>query len=453
MTDNNTERLIGDKLARRLGDDAEAVNEQFVDWHEWMTTRGKNHVKQDGLSSSHADNLLSRLDQVHRFTIDYLDIDDPTVITPDDADEVLLLLARDVITQTNGDTYAEGAKRKFSNALSKYLEWRFREGSVEFQWQPRIKFSDNRKAQTKAATFSIEELGWLFDVARDYKSLPSYYDTSAEQQDRIDALVAQRLSIPKSQVSRQERLEADFSTKIWSLVTVAYDCGLIPVEIQRATVDWYKPQEQAFVVPHKQAAKERESYRLALSDESAEALTQWIRERRHLKKYDGRDELWLNRKSNPYDSGSLNSMIRNLCEEADIVKESQPVRWYSLRRSMVMHMKSEGSLEEAGDQARHDRLETTQEDYPNTPTDKRRNTLNTTRDKATRAASDPEYDPYETDSPMASRGSGNSDGESEDVVSRAGENGMHIDAVIQSNRQAKSEVVEKVWRFDDSDQE
>ena len=224
---------------------------------------------------------------------------------------------------------------------------------------------------------------------------------------------------------------------------------MLPNEIQQATKEWYKPQEQAFVIPRDQAAKERENEWLALSDESVEALTQWIRERRHLEKYDGRNELWLNREANPYDSGSLNHLIRSLCDEAGIIKESEPIRWYSLRRSMVMHMKSDGSLEEAGDQARHSRLETTQDKYPNTPPEKRRSSLNTTRERATRAAADPGYDPYGTDPSTEGDESGDANAGSEETVSRAGEHSMHIDAVIPPSRQAKSEVVEHIWTFED----
>ncbi len=388
MTVNDTEQVIGEKLSRRLGDDAAVVNEQYAECRKWMTTRGKNHAKYVGLSESHADNLLSRLDQIHRFVIDYLNPDDTVVITPDEADEVLLLLARDEITQENGETYAEGAKRKFSNALSKYLEWRYREGPVPFQWQPRIKFSDNKHEQTKAATFSVEELGQLFDAAEEYKSLPSYYDASEEQQDQIDALVAQRLSIPKDQVATEDRLKADFSTKLYSLISVAYDAGMLPKEIGNAVVDWYKPHEQVLVIPHAAAAKERDEEVVVLSDEAAEALSKWIRERRHLEKYDGRDELWLNREGNPYSSGSLNHMLRQLCDEAGIVKESAPIRWYSLRRSMIRDMKTDGSLEEAGDQARHANLSTTQNEYPNTRREMRRNTLNDIRKDADQAAQD-----------------------------------------------------------------
>ena len=453
MTANDTERMIGDKLARRLGDDADAVEAQYDECYDWMTTRGKSHVKHEGLSESHADNLLSRLDQVHRFGIEYLDPDDPVVISPDEADEILRLLARDEITQASGDDYAEGSKRKFSNALKKYLEWRYRVGAVEFEWQPRIKFSDDESEYTQAAIFTLDEIGRLFDTAEECKSLPSYYDSSPEQQDQIDALVAQRLSIPKEDVTSNDRINADFSTKIWSLVTVAYDCGMLPKEIQQATTEWYKPQEQAFVIPRDQAAKERENEWLALSDESVEALTKWIRERRHLEKYDERNELWLNREGNPYDSGSLNHLIRSLCDEAGIIKESEPIRWYSLRRSMVMHMKSDGSLEEAGDQARHSRLETTQENYPNTLPEKRRSSLNKTRERATRAAADPGYDPYGTDPSTEGNESGDTHAGAEDTVSRAGEHSMHIDAVIPPSRQAKSEVVEHIWTFEDSSED
>lgn len=48
------------------------------------------------------------------------------------------------------------------------------------------------------------------------------------------------------------------------------------------------------------------------------ALDTWIGERKSYEKYAGREELWLNKKGNPYGSSSQNYLLDKLIEEAGI---------------------------------------------------------------------------------------------------------------------------------------
>lgn len=435
-SDGSKSVQISDSLAKQVGSDKVQVEERYQSFYDWMRHRGLDHLKEDGLAKSTADNYFDRLDQLHREVITLLEPDDRRIISPDHADELLLLLARDTITKQDGEPFAESAKRKLSNALKKHLEWRFHTGDLDFEWKPRISFSDGD--HTQAAEFTYEETGRLFEEARSYGKLPSYYETSSEERDRISGLVAQRLGKPKEAVNREDWQKADQSSKIWSLVSVGYDAGLTPVEVRNAEVSWFKPNQEILKVPTEAAAKEREKEIISLSEDSSEAMSEWIRERRHLEKYDGSNKLWLNREANPYQSGSLCDLIRKLCNKADVPDKDRPIRWYSLRHSLGRHMKSDGSLSQTNDQLRHDTLETTESTYGTSAPEERQETLNKSRSKAERAANDPEYEPYaEVD--IHHQHKPVEDTPPEDVVTKT-DNGVHIDTHVKDTTQNRVDI-------------
>lgn len=437
---------ISDELAAQVGDERPQVEDVYQSFYEWMRQRGKNHLKEDGLAESTADNYIDRLDQLHREVLTLFEVDDCVTISPDHADELLLLLARDTVTKKDGEPFAESAKRKLSNALRKYFEWRYYTEDLDFEWKPRINFSDG--SHTKAAEFTYEEIGRVFESAKSYGKLPSYYETSAEERDRVNGLVAQRLRKPKESVNREDWQQADQSSKIWSLISVGYDAGLTPIEVQRAKVSWYKPNQQLLKIPTASASKEREKEIVALSDEACEAMSRWIRERRHLETYDGTNQLWLNREGNPYQSGSLCKLIRKLCDEAGIPDKDRPIRWYSLRHSLGRHMKSDGSLSQTNDQLRHQTFETTETTYGDSAPEERRETLNKSRSKAERAANDPSYEPY-SDVDMKTHYGEPQESVSEDAFTSTGD-GLHIDAHIKDKPENRMDISRRLLSDEDS---
>jgi site-specific recombinase XerD len=54
-----------------------------------------------------------------------------------------------------------------------------------------------------------------------------------------------------------------------------------------------------------------------------------------------RREVWLNRKGNPYRSGSLNTLLENLIEEAGISQHGRDLIWYSFRHSVGTYVYDE----------------------------------------------------------------------------------------------------------------
>lgn len=453
MTDTQLPVELTKSLREMVGSAGADVQQKYSNLYEWMIQKGKNPRREKGLNESTAQNYIKRLDQLHRFSIRYFDPDDHTMIRDEHADELLLMIDRAEITQQHGankgEEYGESAKRKFANALEKYFTWRYHEGSMDYEWEPKIDFSDGKGES--AYRFTYRELGLLFDEAQSYGSLPSYYETSEEEREKIDGLVAQRLGIPKEDVTRNDWLHADWSRKIYALVTVGYDVGMTPIEVANAETQWYDPQTKTLTIPSEYACKEREKEEVGLADESAEAMSEWLQERRHLEKYDGSNKIWLNREGNSYTSGSLCTLLRKLCGEAGIKTEDRKVVWYSLRQTMGRNVTDEGDLSEANDQLRHNRLETTQENYNRTPVEKLRARLNETRRKAEKAAADPDYNPYEehitsSDSPAQSSTAKASPDPSErtDVVTKVGGGDIHVDATVEDTMEARVDVTRQI---------
>jgi integrase len=366
--DNYEPSIITDSLCDRVGDDRDQVDETYLTSYHWMLEKGEDQVKEEGLNEATAGNYIDRLDQLHREANKLLGLEGHTV-GPDQAEELLLLLARDTITKQNGESYSDTSKRKFANALQKHLQWQYYEEDLDYEWKPKIKFSD--KNHTQAAEFTYEELVHLSKKAKSYGKLPSYYETPPEERDEPKGLVAQRLGKPKENINRDDWRRANQSVKYSSLISVGYDAGLTPKEVGKAKIGWYKPERQVLEIPSEAASKERIKEIISLSDESAEAMSKWIQERRHLEKYDGTNALWLNREGNPYASGSLSRIICKLCEKADIPDKDRPIRWYSLRHTLGRHMKSDGSLSQTNDQLRHDTFETTETTYGNSAAEER----------------------------------------------------------------------------------
>lgn len=440
-----------DNLKKMLGEDAEDTQKKYESLYNWMITEGKNPRRKKGLNVSTAENYIERLDQLYRFNIRYLEPDDYTKIQDEEADTLLQMIDWAEITQqrgkNKGEEYGESTKRKFSNSLESYFKWRYYEGAMEYEWEPKINFSDGKSES--AYRFTYRELGLLFEEARTYGSLPSYYDTSEEERAKIDGLVAQRLGIPQEDVTRDDWLHADWSSKINALVTVAYDAGLTPVEIANAKIHWYKPDKNTFKIPTEFACKEREKEEVGLSNNAAEALSEWFRERRHLEKYDGSAKVWLNREGGPYQSGSLCKLIRNLCEEAGITTEDRKIVWYSLRQTMGNNVTDEGELSEANDQLRHDRLSTTQENYNRTAIEKLQTRLNKTHKEAEKAAMDSDYNPFSedqqtVDSQLRKSFAQQNHGDMNEAISRTKGGGVHVDAVIPDTTEARVDITHQL---------
>jgi len=436
MVDNQSEEITN-KLAEALSEEATTVENDLDDFHNWMLKKGKNPARKKSLSTSQASNYHARIDQLYRFVIDRLELDDQRVITQEQAHQLIEWLDHDTITAQIGDSYSEGAKRKFSNTLKKYFQWRNDEGACEEQWEPRISFSDGD--HESADKLSFKERWQVRKAALNYGSLPSYYETAPGERDRINGLVAQRLGKPKDEITANDWKRADTSSKVGSLVAVGLETGMIPIEIQEARIEWYDQKRNVFTIPQEYAAKDRPTTDLPLTEETGDILSKWIKERRHYEEYDGTNLLWLNSWQNPYQSKNLCYLVRRLCNEADIDHENRRIVWYSLRHNLGQTIEEEESLSQARDQLRHKHISTTKSIYAESTIESRRQTLKNINQVAQQTAENPNFSPY-TDEPKRRSP------QYPDESTSKSTNGSttHIDAVIDDTQSDRSDLAQKI---------
>ena len=383
------------KLAATLDDTATDVDEFLTVFHEWLLDRGENPDRNKPMSATGAQNYLARVDQLYRFVLEFGDLQTPRRLTHTQADELISRLDEDDILTQSGNQYSQSSKRKFANALQKYFEWLQDEGFTRERWKPNVVFTDGE--HESADSLSFEERYQIREAALEYNSLPAYYETPPAERDRLDALVAQRVGKAKDEVTKRDWREADTSSKTGSLIAVTLETGMIPIEIKNASVEWYNPRQQVFVIPKEFAAKNRPSTELPVTNGTAEVLSEWLRERRHLAGYDGTNRIWLNQRGNPYTSGNLCYLVRQLCTAADIPIENRKIVWYSLRHNLGHTFEEIADVSATKDQLRHQYLETTKSIYGETATEKRRYTLEQINEVAKQAATDETYNPYARD--------------------------------------------------------
>jgi site-specific recombinase XerD len=104
---------------------------------------------------------------------------------------------------------------------------------------------------------------------------------------------------------------------------------------------WYSAADQTIYIPAGKAPKNDTAWEQTLSEEAAFALDKWLEQRETMAMYDGRDEIWLNREGNPYTSGSLNNLHRNLMDEAGVNPRGRNLVWYSFRHSIGTYVYEE----------------------------------------------------------------------------------------------------------------
>lgn len=434
-------KSITEKLADTLGDDTSDIDEFLQEYHAWLRDCGENPSRNKSMSPSGAQNYHARIDQLYRFVLDFDDLQTERRLTHEQADELIWRLDQDEILTQSGDAYSESSKRKFANALQKYFEWLHDEDLTAERWEPNVVFTDGEPES--ADSLSFEERHEIREAALEYSSLPAYYETPAAERDRLNAVVAQRLGKPKDAVTKRDWKAADTSAKVGSLVAVTLETGMIPIEIQHASVDWYNPRKQVFVIPKEFAAKSRPTTELPLTDATAEVFSEWLRERRHLAAYDETTRNWLNQRGNPYTSGNLCYLVRQLCRDAGIHIEDRKIVWYSLRYNLGHTFEEIGDISATKDQLRNQYLETTKNIYGETATEKRRYTLEAINQTAEEAATDERFNPYAGDVDMST--TVGPDREQPDENSHT----VHIDQHIPDTTDARSQLARDILDPDD----
>jgi len=299
------------------------------EFERYLRSKGKNPRKQIGYAEHSIDTRVSRVLQAVRWLWE-TEGDVTTEISPGQADRVIEALATDEFRRRDGKRYSEGSKRKISNALVNWFEFR------KIDWRPEIAFRDE-PAENNSDPFTREEVRLLYEASLTYKSIPRYNDLDPDERDRWYAYLSQELGKPKDEVRPADWEEVNRSWKIPSLISTEKAAAWRPALVERMRTSWYDPNTKAIVIPGEYSVKNDSEWRQPLPSEAATTLERWLEQRQNIAKYDGRDHMWLNRKGNPYRSQTLNYLLRNLMEEAGISERGRRLTWYSFRHTLATY--------------------------------------------------------------------------------------------------------------------
>ncbi len=368
----STDQVIDELDFEFLGPDSlSALNYQqsilyHDDWEgliEFLRTKGKNPKRNIGYAQSNIRPIARRIHQFHQYCWE----NDFVVIKPNPshADQFVEALNQDDVLNKWGKAYSEGSKRKFVQAIESYFEY-----SGE-SWEPEIKFGDGEPTLA-SDPFNLRERELLLNAALEYQSPPSYKNVTPEERDRWNAHLAQYLGKPKREVGPDDWEKLQQNWKIPSLIATALDGAWRAELVGRLKTHLVNLDNGQIIIPPEIAVKNNKKWETELSSRSVKILRKWLEQRANKPKYDDSDHLWLNRKGNPYDSGSLNNLLNNLIDEAGIKQEGRKLTWHSIRHSTGMYVyNQERDLELVAQVLRQASLEAARQYAHPTPETKR----------------------------------------------------------------------------------
>jgi len=318
---------------------------------EFLRQKGKNPKRNRGFAESNIRPIARRIHQAHQYcwTEEIVFVE----LSPCHADEFVDALNDDEVVNKWGNEYSEGSKRKFTEALESYFDY------LGEEWKPEINFS-NTESSIGSDPFILREREQLLKAASEYKSPPTYKNVSPEERDRWNAHLAQYLGIPKEDVGPADWEELQQNWKFPSLISTALDCAWRAEMVGRLETHLVNLQTAQINIPPEYAVKNDKEWTSELSKRSTLLLKRWFEQRANKPKYDDVDHIWLNRKGNPYNSKTLNTLLDNLMEEAGIEANGRKLTWHSIRHSTGMYVyNQEKDLELTAEILRNASLEAT----------------------------------------------------------------------------------------------
>jgi site-specific recombinase XerD len=310
-------------------------NQQFIysnsrsDLIAYLRNKAKKPKRNEGYAESNVRPIARRIHQIHEYFWN-----GGTVITElstDHADQFVTALNQDTYRTRTGDPYAEGSKRKFTESLKTYFQFR------DIEWQPEITFGQGEPTMD-SDPFERRERPKLLDASYEYRSPPNYTNLSPEERDRWKAHLAQQLGEPKESIGPDRWEELQQSWKFPSLISTSLDLGPRAALINRLTTGALDLQNGEVYIPPEMAVKNNTDWTNELTSDSVMMLEKWLEQRSNMTKYDNSDRIWLNRKGNPYDSGNLNDLLDSLIEIADIDQGNRKLTWHSIRHSTGLYI-------------------------------------------------------------------------------------------------------------------
>jgi integrase len=349
-------RKMLEDLSPRAYADFESRMEEFIDW---LLSRGKNPRRRKGYSAKTTRSTVKKVDMAFRWKWKRVG-QYSREFTPEDADEFLEYL--DWNTDHKDTTlyiYVKCLKRLFK------FERHVMEN--DYEWECDLKLSQQNAAVRDH--FRRDEFGKLYEAALGHGTVRSYHSCTPEERDQMKIVLAQRFEKPKREVGPEDFERAN-GWKVPSIVSVCLDVGFRPVEVGRAKTSWFTPVmfgENELDIPREEATKNDQNWSPVLSNRTVTAVRNWLEERRSYDKYEDTDAMWLTKYGNPYESSSLNRILRNIMEEAAIEERGRNLSWYSIRHGVATTWANEVGIKDAQEQLRHTSIETTLRYVRSTP--------------------------------------------------------------------------------------
>ena len=343
--------LLAQETIEALDDHHARARTDYETWKrdllEWLHVEGKDPDRLRGYSEDTLRNTTYKVDQIMRWLWNQRGY--TTELSPEDADQLMRELGRySEYTDSNLNNFVKVIKRLFSyynHEKGKNIEWE-------------CALTLNEPSVTNRDYFKKREFRTLYEAALSHGTVKHYHACTPEERDNVKAYLAQVTEKPKGEVGPEDFEKAN-SMKIPSIVSVSLDCGLRPVEVGRATVDWVNFEDNTLDIPREESSKNEDNWKCVLSNKSIRGLRIWLKERASYEAYDGRDELWLNGKANPYNSNSLNYLLNQLIERGNIEPAGRDLSWYSIRHGVATVWADEENIHDAREQLRHKKVETT----------------------------------------------------------------------------------------------
>ncbi|WP_175454607.1 tyrosine-type recombinase/integrase [Halobellus clavatus] len=331
----------------------EEYREFKFEFLKWLLTRGKAPIKGNGYSETTVRQTHYKIEKAYRWKWEENGF--TTSFSADDADQFCTL------TLGHPD-HSDKDVTNYVKAFHRLFKWfnETRSHNIDWKFKHQGELSPNQGGNS-GHYLKRWELSQLYEAAIEVGSVKSYYNKgmSSAEREKIKSYLAQRLEKPKSEITSEDFKRAN-SWKWPSIVATSIDCGLRPIEVGRATVDWVNLDDGLLVIPKDESTKNEEHWESTLRDKTVRVLSKWLNERDSYEKYHLRDELWLTKYDNPYSSNSLNSIFQKLLDEANIKPNGRDLSWYAIRRGSATMWANNAGLHEAKDQLRHKKLSTTQ---------------------------------------------------------------------------------------------
>jgi hypothetical protein len=243
-----------------LADDYREFKENFL---EWLLIEGQDTYKRQGYSEATVRTTHYKVEEAYRWLWER-EGSYTKEFTPEDATELIGFLVRRT-------THPESHVYMFEKSLKRlFIFFREKQDKDIPEWSHDIPLNTSSDSSTKDK-FYPEEMRALYEAALAVSSVKSYHSVSRGERDRIKTYLAQRFEMPKSEIGPDEFDQAN-SWKVPSIVSVASDCGLRPIEVGRAKVDWFNLENQKMLVPKEDATKNNDEWECALSSNSVTAV-------------------------------------------------------------------------------------------------------------------------------------------------------------------------------------